>query len=143
MTAVFERSRLGDSATRSSLSWSNLRAAVGAHAPTSAPYGWRWATTASSLDVAQRSLNLVFRGRSVNRFRRCGVHSIAIVCLAGSAFAQTPLVFTDIVRPIASLTPPLRSAVQAKAKGYPFVGFAFFGSDSALLVFEDSTLTTP
>ena len=76
-------------------------------------------------------------------FRRCGLFGIVIASCATSAFTQKPIVFTDIVRPIASMMPALRGAVQAKAKGYPFVGFAFFGGDSALLVFEDSTLTTP
>jgi hypothetical protein len=82
-------------------------------------------------------------GGNVFPFRRCGVLGIATATLASSAAAQPSLVFTDVVKPVASMKAPLRSAIEAKAKGYRFVGFAFFGSDSALLVFEDSTLTTP
>ncbi|HEY5218949.1 MAG TPA: hypothetical protein VIJ16_04020 [Gemmatimonadaceae bacterium] len=36
----------------------------------------------------------------------------------------------------------LRRGIQTTADHYPLVGYTFFGSDSATLVFEDSSMTT-
>jgi len=60
--------------------------------------------------------------------------------LARVLSAQTPLAFTQLQAP-GELDRAIRDAVVQKAGKYPFVGFRLFGRDSALLVFDDSTLT--
>lgn len=54
--------------------------------------------------------------------------------------AQVPLAFGPL-QPPSALGAAQRAAIAGIAGGYPFVGFQLFGRDSALLVFEDSTLT--
>lgn len=54
--------------------------------------------------------------------------------------SQPPLALGQLQLP-SELALPLREAMVQKAGKYPFVGFRLFGSDSALLVFDDSTLT--
>ena len=60
--------------------------------------------------------------------------------LARGLPAQTPLAFGQLQAP-GELDRTLRDSVVHKAGKYPFVGFRLFGRDSALLVFDDSTLT--
>ena len=72
---------------------------------------------------------------------RIAVALIAALASAPSALsAQVPLPFGEL-EPPAALGTTLRDAVSRRAGGYPFAGFRLFGRDSALLVFDDSTLT--
>jgi hypothetical protein len=62
-------------------------------------------------------------------------------CIGTSALAaQAPFASGSLQLPTA-LGVGVRNAVVKTAVGYPFVGVQLFGRDSALLVFDDSTLT--
>ena len=73
---------------------------------------------------------------------RTGVLALMIsAACSASALCQAPTAVQSLSEP-AQLPPALRDSIIAKARPYPFLGYRLFGSDSALLVFEDSTLTT-
>jgi hypothetical protein len=65
---------------------------------------------------------------------------LATLAGASVSMAQVPLPFQDGLRAPAKLAPALVDSLRAKAGQYPFAGYRFIG-DSALLVFEDSTMT--
>jgi hypothetical protein len=65
---------------------------------------------------------------------------LTALATASVSVAQIPLPFQDGLRAPATLAPALVDSLRAKAGHYPLVGYRFTG-DSALLVFQDSTLT--
>ena len=74
-------------------------------------------------------------------YGRVGAFFPALALATQAVVAQVPLAFSDAVKPVSSMDSQLRAALQAKAGSYPLVGYAFFGRDSVLLVFEDSAMT--
>ena len=64
---------------------------------------------------------------------------LALVSSVSSA--QTPLMFSKAIQPASALDPRLRAAVKKQAGPYALDGFAFFGTDSLILIFADSALT--
>lgn len=61
--------------------------------------------------------------------------------LARTAHAQTPLMFSELVRPATAMDAKLRAAVHAQAGKYALEGVGIFGRDSIVLVFADSAYT--
>src|ERR671934_182481 len=63
-----------------------------------------------------------------------------VILPVGKGMTQVPLPFQDGIESPSMLAVALRDSVIRKGAPYPFRGFRTFGRDSALLVFEDSTM---
>jgi hypothetical protein len=94
-----------------------------------------------SADLAISDRDLLWSDDGGYMFARATVAAVLLAGLGASALpAQVPPAFGPL-QPPSALGVAQRDAVVEMAGGYRLIGFQLFGRDSALLVFDDSTLT--